>query len=176
MTDGTLFCVVQVYSESSQAPHPQSARCNSGGHHSWHVFVLGHESIQVKYAMNSVSWSGTGGVGCPTPLMGTAQSCPTLCNPMGYSLPGSSVHEILQARILEWVAISFSRARIRENRIGCLTSKGAPRPVHYQSVPRLCKAFLTARLFNCETFRDHCSSDLISNMHLKDLSFGIDEI
>ena len=104
------------------------------------------------------------------------QLCLTLRNPMDRILPSSSVHEILQARILEWVAISFSRARIRENRIGCLTSKGAPRPVHYQSVPRLCKAFLTARLFNCETFRDHCSSDLISNMHLKDLSFGIDEI
>ena len=33
----------------------------------------------------------------------------TLCNPMDYSLAGSSVHQILQARILEWVAISFSR-------------------------------------------------------------------
>ena len=33
----------------------------------------------------------------------------TLCNPMDCSLPGSSVHGILQARILEWVAISFSR-------------------------------------------------------------------
>ena len=33
------------------------------------------------------------------------QSCPTLCNPMDYSPPGSSVHEILQARILDWVAI-----------------------------------------------------------------------
>ena len=38
-----------------------------------------------------------------------AQSCPTLCNPVGCSLPGSSLHGILQARILEWVAISFSR-------------------------------------------------------------------
>ena len=37
------------------------------------------------------------------------QSCPTLCNPMGCSPEGSSVHGILQARILEWVAISFSR-------------------------------------------------------------------
>ena len=37
-----------------------------------------------------------------------AQSCLTLCNPMDCSLPGSSVHEILQARILEWVAIPFS--------------------------------------------------------------------
>ena len=38
-----------------------------------------------------------------------AQLCPTLCNPVDCSPPGSSVHGILQARILEWVAISFSR-------------------------------------------------------------------
>ena len=38
-----------------------------------------------------------------------AQSCPTLCNPVDCSPPGSSVHGILQARILEWVAIPFSR-------------------------------------------------------------------
>ena len=37
------------------------------------------------------------------------QSYPTLCNLMDGSLPGSSVHGILQARILEWVAIPFSR-------------------------------------------------------------------
>ena len=36
------------------------------------------------------------------------QSCPTLCDPMDSRPPGSSVHRILQARILEWVAISFS--------------------------------------------------------------------
>ena len=35
------------------------------------------------------------------------QLCPTLCDPMDCSLPGSSVHGILQARVLEWVAISF---------------------------------------------------------------------
>ena len=38
-----------------------------------------------------------------------AHSCPTLCNPMGCSPPGSPVHGVLQARILEWVAIPFSR-------------------------------------------------------------------
>ena len=42
-----------------------------------------------------------------------AQSCPTLCDPMDCSLPGSSAHGILQARILEWVAISFSRRSSR---------------------------------------------------------------
>ena len=38
-----------------------------------------------------------------------AQSCWTLCNPVDCSPPGSSIHGILQARILEWVAISSSR-------------------------------------------------------------------
>ena len=37
------------------------------------------------------------------------QSCPTLCDPMDHSLPGSSVHEIFQAWILKWVAMTFSR-------------------------------------------------------------------
>ena len=37
-----------------------------------------------------------------------AQSCPTLSNPMDCSLPGSSAHEIFQARVLEWVAIALS--------------------------------------------------------------------
>ena len=37
-----------------------------------------------------------------------AQLCPTLCDPIDCGLPGSSVHGILQARILEWLAISFS--------------------------------------------------------------------
>ena len=37
------------------------------------------------------------------------QLCPTLCDPMDCSIPGSSVHGIFQARILEWVAISFFR-------------------------------------------------------------------
>ena len=38
-----------------------------------------------------------------------AQSCPTLCDPMDYSLPGFSIHGIFQARVLEWGAIAFSK-------------------------------------------------------------------
>ena len=45
----------------------------------------------------------------PVPWVLLAQSCPTLCNPTGCSPPGSPVHGILQARMLEWVVISFSR-------------------------------------------------------------------
>ena len=42
-----------------------------------------------------------------------AQACPTLCNPMDYRLPGSSAHGISQARILEQVAVSYSRGSSR---------------------------------------------------------------
>ena len=66
-------------------------------------------------------WDSPGkntGVGCHFLLQGmkvkseseVAQSCPTLCNPMDGSPLGSSVPGILQARTLEWVAISFSNA------------------------------------------------------------------
>ena len=53
-----------------------------------------------------------------------AQSCPTLCDPVDCNLRGFSVHGILQARILEWIAISFSRGsfqprdQTRVSRIG----------------------------------------------------------
>ena len=54
-----------------------------------------------------------------TPQMGREPTCtvdqsrPTLCNPMEYSTPGSSVHRIVQTRILQWVAIPFPRGSSR---------------------------------------------------------------
>ena len=44
-----------------------------------------------------------------------AQSCPTLSDPMDCSLPGSSIHGIFQARVLEWGAITFSDMVIFNN-------------------------------------------------------------
>ena len=55
-----------------------------------------------------------------------AQSCPTLSNPMDCSPPGSSVHGILQTRVLEWAAIAFSR------KIAAAAAKSL------QSCPTLC--------------------------------------
>ena len=54
------------------------------------------------------------------------QSCLTLCDPMDCSPPGSSVHEILQARIMEWVAISFSRGSSQprhRTRVSCIAGR-----------------------------------------------------
>ena len=50
-----------------------------------------------------------------------AQSCPILFDPMNRSLPGSSVHGILQARILEWVAISSSKGSSRPRDPTCVS-------------------------------------------------------
>ena len=55
-----------------------------------------------------------------------AQSCLTLCDPIDCSLPGSSVHGIFQASLLEWVAISFSRGSSRPRdwtRVSCIVGR-----------------------------------------------------
>ena len=68
----------------------------------------GKKRTRVVISDPQVSSSGvcpTGGVCCFL----VAKSCLTLCDPMDGSLPGSSVHGILQARILEWVAVFPSR-------------------------------------------------------------------
>ena len=49
-----------------------------------------------------------------------AQSCLTLCDPMDYSPPGSSVHGILQARTLEWIAVSSSSGSSQPRDQGCI--------------------------------------------------------
>ena len=54
------------------------------------------------------------------------KSCPTVCDPMDCSPPGSSVHGISQARILEWIAISFSRGSSQprdQTLISCISKR-----------------------------------------------------
>ena len=65
-----------------------------------------------------------------------AQSCPTLSDPMDYSLPGSSAHGIFQARVLEWGAIAFSDQHYH------LLNVSLPRPLVAGSGKALCSALL----------------------------------
>ena len=65
---------------------------------------LPNPGIKLLHCRCILYWWATRG--SPNTLL-AAQSCPTLCDPTDCSLPGSSVHGILQARILEWVAIPF---------------------------------------------------------------------
>ena len=70
------------------------------------------------------------------------QWCPTLCDPMDYSLPGSSVHGILQAKLLEWVAMPSSR--------------GSPNPRIKPMSPT--SPALAGRFFTTSTIWEACKS------------------
>ena len=76
---------------------PESLIVKWNFHNEWWLWALFHTLGSLAVFLCDVKWSEV------------AQWCPTLCNPMDYSLLGSSVHGIFQARVLEWVAISFSR-------------------------------------------------------------------
>ena len=67
------------------------------------------------------------------------QSCPTLCNPMDHSPPGSSVHEILKARILEWTAMPSSRgsSQPRDRICICLYCRWILYPLSHLESPEL---------------------------------------
>ena len=68
------------------------------------------------------------------------QSCLTFCDPMDHSLPGSSVHGILLARILEWVAISFSHAwewKVKEKSLSCAPLFATPWTAAYEASPSM---------------------------------------
>ena len=68
------------------------------------------------------------------------QSCPTLCDPRGGSPPGSPVPGILQARTLEWVAISFSSAwkwKVKVKSLSCVRLLATPWTAAYQAPPSI---------------------------------------
>ena len=72
-----------------------------------HIWLQNIKQLQtgLKAILKSHAYTDT----CEVKWSEVAQPCQTLCNPVDYSLPGSSLHGILQAKVLEWVAISFSR-------------------------------------------------------------------
>ena len=68
------------------------------------------------------------------------QSCPTLCNPMDCSLPGFSIYGIFQARILEWVAISFFNAwkwKVKVKSLSRVLLFATPWTAAYQASPSM---------------------------------------
>ena len=68
------------------------------------------------------------------------QSCPTLCDPIDGSPPGSAVPGILQARTLEWVAISFSNAwkwKVKVKSLSCVQLLATPWTAAYQAPPSM---------------------------------------
>ena len=78
----------------------------------WCHSAAGHADVKVCARDTGVRAGGPGGEGTAAAAAAakSLQSCPTLCDPIDSSPPGSPIPGILQARTLEWVAISFSNA------------------------------------------------------------------
>ena len=88
------------------------------------------------------------------------QSCPTLRNPMDCSPPGSSVHGIFQARVLEWGAIAFSDALVMKPNKLCFHNLSHPTPQ---------EVLTTAKLEN------HWTGRVLRTLHLEETLEGVDD-
>ena len=94
------------------------------------------------------------GLCCCCYCCSVAKSCHTVCYPMDGSPPGSSVHGILQARILEWGAIAFSRGSSRpRDRTQVSHIAGILYQLSHQGSPQISSAYL--RLKDDLGFKDH---------------------
>ena len=115
LPDITIWRVANITltTSCSRAWEPESSSrlvslSSSISHRFW-CLISGHTACEWQCQAGAwVSWFKSY---LPSPewVSEVVQSCPTLCHPVDCSPPGFSVHGILQARILEWVTISFSR-------------------------------------------------------------------
>ena len=80
------------------------------------IWDLPGSGVEMHWQTNSLSLSYQGSPACLV-----AQSCPNLCDPIDHSPPGSSVHGILQTKMLEWVAISFCRGSSQPRARTCVS-------------------------------------------------------
>ena len=92
---GKIFMTATESTNTSECRNTDKTAASSLANFNSHSKIKPDEK-DLYEEMVEVKW-------CPT------QSCPALCDPMGCSLPGSSVHGILQARLLEWLPMPFSR-------------------------------------------------------------------
>ena len=81
-----------------------------------------------------------------------AQSCPILSDPMDCSLPGSSIHAILQARVLEWVAIAFSVMNLD----GVLKSRDITLPTKVSIVKAMFFPVVVYECYSCSITKAEC--------------------
>ena len=99
-----------IYSGLQFVPFPENYHfCSSA-----HIVFLTWNSLTNQLwnvsTLENVAFTSSAGFLSLTAAAKSLQSCPTLCDPIDGSPPGSPVPGILQARVLEWVAISFSKA------------------------------------------------------------------
>ena len=93
-----------------------------------------------EFAQTHVHWVGDAIQSDAAAAAKSLQSCPTLCDPRDGSPPGSPVPEILQARILEWVAVSFSNAwkwKVKVKSLSRARLLATPWTAAYQAPPSM---------------------------------------
>ena len=100
------FCVISNHSTVFGASAMWQAYDGWQGYKNKHIPTL---YFLRSYSLVTASSSSEESAGLVKVKVLVAQSCLALCNPMDYNQPGSSVHGILQPRMLRWVAIPFSR-------------------------------------------------------------------
>jgi len=90
--------------------------------------------------VHSYLWGSRQPINTQAAAAKSLQSCPTLCDPRDGSPPGSAVPGILQARTLEWVAISFSNAckwKVKGKSLSCVWLLATPWTAAYQAPPSM---------------------------------------
>ena len=94
------------------------------------------ERILKRFGVLTLQWEAAAAAAAAKSL----QSCPTLCDPIDGSPPGSPVHGILQARTLEWVAISFSNAwkwKVKVKSLSHVRPSAIPWTAAFQAPPSM---------------------------------------
>ena len=94
-----------------RSPHPNPQKCK-------YVTLHGKRDFEDVIKLRTVRWGDYPGF--IQSESEVAQLCPPLCDPMDCSPPGSSIHGIFQASVLEWVAISFSKLGVPKENIPIL--------------------------------------------------------
>ena len=100
---------------------------------------LPEPGIKLESLMSNLFWQ-VGSLPLAPPAAKSLESCSTLCDPIDGSPPGSPVPGIVQARILEWVAISFSNAwkwKVKGKSLSCVRIFTTPRTAAYQAPPSM---------------------------------------
>ena len=125
---------------TEEVGRPQSMGPQRVGH-KWtaeHIHTFSSRyAISNLYLFLAMKWSSDTAATAAAKLL---QSCPTLCNPRDGSLPGSPIPGILQARTLEWVAISFSNAwkwKVKVKSLSRVQLLETPWTAAYQAPPSM---------------------------------------